>query len=663
MLSPHATLPARLDDAPSPVNSSFPTANYDEQLGFTFTQNFTGLSYNVTAVEQQDVYGYGPAYLLNGLSNLGYWYQVGLSWDWPLSSGGYASGFGFNYEVFSPNGTSIYPQNAGGLENFSGPVNPGDRIELSLSFSSVDVIMQAIDWGTGAIANAVYNSSGASYFVGLPDGISNSKGFFTGLMTEQYHVTIYNGSETKVIYSSNANVTSAWMWVDEFNANTSALVFLKSTASPTIYANPGKLQYFFFEGATLISNGHEFITGTSGSVLLTVSFQSIGGSPPAPPKFVYSSNGSILSVQIAETPTTYLVDNGSTWSISGILSSLISSGERWTTPDTTSGAASLDQTIKIAYYHQYLESISFTVIGGGSNLSPPDLTFVNNGRPNSIILGTSVLGIWVDAGTLWNTTSVLPGSGTLERWVDNTTNGVFSSQENLTLSYYHENLVAVGFSVVGGGSGYSSPELQASALNTTVRQMLSLDPANLWLNAGAQWRVDSILNGTTATQRWITQNSEGVVSQSEILPIYYHQSLVSLGYSVLGNFTGFVSPQVNWTFFGLPKSIVLNSSRSVWMDYGTAYSFPEMIDGEIGERWIADSESNVTILSQSSVSTVYQTQYLVNIVQPREGGGTILSVPPGWYDQSQNIALISKSDPGWKLGAWSGTGAGSYSGN
>jgi hypothetical protein len=37
----------------------------------------------VTAVAQTDASsGYGPAYLLNGLTDKGYWYQVGLAWNW-----------------------------------------------------------------------------------------------------------------------------------------------------------------------------------------------------------------------------------------------------------------------------------------------------------------------------------------------------------------------------------------------------------------------------------------------------------------------------------------------------------------------------------------------------------------------------------------------------
>jgi len=51
-----------------------PSPNYDEQLGTTFTQDFSSLAYNVTALAQADADGYGPGYLLNGLTPEGYWY-------------------------------------------------------------------------------------------------------------------------------------------------------------------------------------------------------------------------------------------------------------------------------------------------------------------------------------------------------------------------------------------------------------------------------------------------------------------------------------------------------------------------------------------------------------------------------------------------------------
>jgi hypothetical protein len=664
-LFPVASLPGKITSI-GPANSTVPQANYDEQLGLTLTQNFTSLSYNVTAVDQRDLYGYGPAYLLNGLSNVGYWYQVGLSWDWPIDTGGYSSGFSFNYEVFSPNATSIFPQDAGGLANFTGPVDPGDVVGLSMTFEGSYVSMQAYDWNTHSIASVSFQSYGADTFIGLPSSISNSKGFFTGLMTEQYQVNVYNGSEAKVTFSTDLNISSAWMWVDEFNANTSDLIFFQSTPSPISYlSSPEKLQYFFFEGATLISNAYEFITGSSGTVLLTVSYSNVGGAPAIAPTFVYSSNGTLDSTQLGTDPQTYIVDNGSTWSVSATLPGVNSSMERWTTSNTTTGNAFADETIRIVYYHQFLMYFSYSVFGGGSNYGSPDLTFVNYGRPNSLLLAQAPFEIWADAGTPWNATGLLPGSNGFQRWVGNGTAGVFGSQANVTLSYFHESLIAVGYSIIGGGTGYQPPQFQSVSLNETLKRVLSPTPAPLWLDDGAQWRVTTYLNGSTGAERWITQEYSGRVNETVISPVYYHQSLVSLTYSVLGNDSGFRQPVVNWSSFGMNMSTALNSSTSpsVWMDFGTAYSYPPLVPGGPSERWVADPLPNGTVSSQSEIKVSYQTQFFVTISQPRYGGGVIRSVPSGWYNASQDILLASSSYPGWKLWSWTGTGEGAFVGN
>jgi len=91
---------------------------YDEQVGVTFTQDFHSLAFNVTAIAytdlQWDPSGVGPAYLVNGLTNLGYWYQVGLSYNWPHQYGEVNPGFNMSYEVFRSTGVSIDPSNGGG---------------------------------------------------------------------------------------------------------------------------------------------------------------------------------------------------------------------------------------------------------------------------------------------------------------------------------------------------------------------------------------------------------------------------------------------------------------------------------------------------------------------------------------------------------------------
>ena len=137
-------------------------AAFDEQLGITFTQSFTSLEYNVTAVEQTDpTLDTGPAYLLNGLSNNGYWYQVGLSYNWgPGQNPG--TGFDMNYEVFDSFGNSIYPTQGGGISSFSGPVNQGDTVVLNLYFgTSGQVAMIAEDLNTASYAEQTFSAEGA----------------------------------------------------------------------------------------------------------------------------------------------------------------------------------------------------------------------------------------------------------------------------------------------------------------------------------------------------------------------------------------------------------------------------------------------------------------------------------------------------------------------
>ncbi len=234
----------------------------------TFTQNFTSMLYNVTAVEQADPSsGVGPAYLLNGLSNTGYWYQVGLSWNWcgPVSGAclGYVAGFNMVYEVFDSNGSATFPTDGGaGLANYSGAVNTGDPVALSLSFSNGNVTMLSEDLNTGAEASASYSAEGATSFLGLPSSTANLNGYFTGLMTEWYHPNAYYGSEQKVTYSSSFALSSAWMWMDEFGCSEAGCtVFAYSTSSPVSYAIPTLLQASSFFGATESSDAYEFVTG------------------------------------------------------------------------------------------------------------------------------------------------------------------------------------------------------------------------------------------------------------------------------------------------------------------------------------------------------------------------------------------------------------------
>src|SRR5439155_7193736 len=119
----------------------------------------------LTAVTQSDTNVCDPAYLLNGLGSTGYWYQVGMSYDWPFTAGDYNPGFGMNYEVFDSQGASVFPSSGGGLSSIQ--VNPGDIVLLSLYFSGRNVVMLARDWNTGSSASQTFSAARATSFLGL----------------------------------------------------------------------------------------------------------------------------------------------------------------------------------------------------------------------------------------------------------------------------------------------------------------------------------------------------------------------------------------------------------------------------------------------------------------------------------------------------------------
>ncbi len=344
--------------------------SYDEQLGTTFTESFTSMLYYVTAVEQTDpTSGVGPAYLLNGLSNTGYWYQVSLAYNWPYTNGGYDAGFHMGYEIFDSNGNSIFPTVCcTGLLTFSGPVNQGDSVALNLYFTnSSQVVMLALDQNTGASASETYSAEGATYFAGSPSSTANSNGFFTGLMTEWYHPAAYYGNERKVTYSSSLALSSAWMWIDEYSppccSNTQ---FFDSTSSPVSYAsNPNQLQEFTSNGATEYGDAFEFVTGQL-YYALTINYTvSGGGSGYSPPSFTFSLDGATQSVLLTESLATFQVDAYSTWSVTAALSGS-SMTERWAVGSQwSSGVAISSETIVFSYQHQY--RLFVTGGSGGSN--------------------------------------------------------------------------------------------------------------------------------------------------------------------------------------------------------------------------------------------------------------------------------------------------------
>jgi hypothetical protein len=427
---------AQLPLAPSPNSYAgpMPPVRYDQQLGWTFTDDFVSLAYNVTAVDQTDEYGYGPAYLLNGLSDAGYWYQVGVSYDWPYVAGGYNLGFGFNYQVFAPNQSSVYPRNGGGgLASFSGPVNSGDTILLELFFDGYNVVMFAGDYNTRSYAIEFFSAEGASYFQGLTSAPANSNGFFTGLMTEWYHPNPYYGDMSKVTYSNFDFAQSyAWMWMDEFDAFDPYWngTWFATTPTPLDYnPNPTQMQTLSFQGATESSNAYQFITGSimplQTSITLVPSDQKNPISPTDGFLVRYIFNGQRLSDFAKNGTTTIKADSGTNVAITSA-SSDSTSKEAWVLNALRTNVTITPGTNSTFYYYDLLtQQVSYTVSGGGnpSNIhatyySAPDVASEVNSltRVDLPLSDSEYKTIMVAKGSTVSLPNVVPGSVN-EQWI------------------------------------------------------------------------------------------------------------------------------------------------------------------------------------------------------------------------------------------------------
>ncbi len=239
--------------------SYIPPAKTMERISLSFAQNTSALKYNITAVAQSGAYGYGPAYIISGLSNKGYQYIFGIGYNFSEISGGYLPGFHIEYGMFTPNGTFIPPKgNSTSVPSFSGPIYPNDKILFSITFSNGNAIMQARDWDTGATASINYSAEGATYFVGNKTDSSNLNGYFSGFQTLWVTPVVFSNNEEPVVYRPYGQMPhSGWLWINSETAPTAVPISNK----PTYILSYNNLTGFFNT-----SNG-TFISGEIPSVL------------------------------------------------------------------------------------------------------------------------------------------------------------------------------------------------------------------------------------------------------------------------------------------------------------------------------------------------------------------------------------------------------------
>lgn len=641
-----------------------PPADYDEQLGITFSQSFGSLAYNVTAIEQDDSEGYGPAYLLNGLSDQGYWYQVGLSWNWPYSTGGYNPGFNLNYEVFNSTGQTVFPiTGGGGLVSYTGAVNEGDSVLLSLSFSNGQVIMYSKDWNTGASAVENYSAQGSSTFVGLTGQTANSNGFFTGLMTEQYQVSAYYGSETEVTYSDpGLALTSAIMWADEYNSNTSQILFSQASSQLT-YSEPDQFQDFASNGASEASDAYTFITGAPVQVPITLSYDvEGGGSGYSTPTLSYVSNGQDVESNLSLEATTYNMDSGSSWSVTNPLVGS-NSTERWFTAQASHETVTVAENISLAYTNEFVVSVTSDPTAAGSTVPTG-----SNWYPAGSYLNITATPVSPNFFVSWNSSvssSVLDLQNkssaatavTINGAGDITANfasiGVSTSPDSGSATQgAGRSFVVTVQGPIGAQTSISVSGLPGNATATPLANPIFQYSASV--NDSVQISVPlSTTPGNYSLIVMATDTADGGNGSATYLLIVREAIPLTLTYSTSDNASAISGPVLNFTYNGQNESASIGTSQRVfYVDLGSSWNISNLLLGSNNtDRWITNESTSGVAADPIALTFNYFHQYLVNFEYQTVDGGIPNSPPFVTFRSMGSSSSVGASPSGTEVWA------------
>jgi len=465
-----------------------------------------------------------------------------------------------------------------------------------------------------------------------------------------------NGEAT-TFTSMNSTLEVSYTLTDgSVAAPRSAFEFGGDTAEAAYNLQTTQVRGAYVVGLGRISFSQDYIQsygpGPTARVPLTVSYSiSDGTAPSTPPTLTFVVNGTQHSVTLGTTPTTYSVDNGSTWTVTSTL--LGKSGERWFYPGASGGSATTAQTLALVYYHQYLVSATYTISGGGQP-GPPSLTSTADGTKFESPLRLQNFNFWLDSGSNWTVTNPLNGSTPSQRWFASTGNsGTVSAGLAIDPIYVNQFSVTLHLDIVGGGAagnatvegtvfGVSSP-LQVGRLGIAT-----------WLDAGSSLTIGQLTTGSTASERWVTNSSALTVTASFTASLaYQHEYYVRVQTTAPSGTS--VSPDSGW--FGAGSTVKLNASTDLpwmferWTGVGaSSYSGPDAM-----ATFALASPANETAVFYPGIEisageggrVSYTAGPTTGTVQP--GSSVVAFVPPG-----TSVVLTALPDFLRSLSGWSG---------
>ena len=460
---------------------------------------------------------------------------------------------------------------------------------------------------TAVAPQTVWADAGSSYTYGSQLGSSNGSERWISLAGSGAGRVTYATTADNTYYDQSP-VTVSYTLAGQGGAHlippTFAGTSLGSGLTVTLTTSPST--YWFDTGSSYIvtnllqgSNSTErWITSSSGtgtiSAQSTLDFQYYqqfalnfsytiigGGTPPVPPVVNYSSLNTTSTYNLSGTPSSVWVNAGTTLSVSNTMTSA-SSTERWaysSASETVSGSGQFQITL----YHQYQADFTIVLNGGGSPTTPqigaiqfgrpvfiqPTMIVSSSNSTNSTSTNSTSVSppsynatVWADAGTSYSLPSSL-GNSSSERWATlSSTSGVVNSSLTVSVSYYNQYSIGLGYSVVNGADPSGGPSASVVVFGNTESLSVNQTSNQVWADAGTIVSMPTLLPGSNSGEQWITNStvSANVTDSFSLDPSYSNEISLTLN-SNPTSIPVAMSDQSGWYAAGSSQTVTLIAGR------------------------------------------------------------------------------------------------------
>jgi hypothetical protein len=410
----------------------------------------------------------------------------------------------------------------------------------------------------------------------------------------------------------------------------------------------------FAIAALLFSPSEVYVHAVNPPGHLTVSYGVVGGSGSSTaPTLNYMEGGVAETYTLTTSAVEVAADYGSSWSVSPNPLGGSGGSERWQSSVALSGTVS-NQTILFIFYHQYLESLSYNVVGGGSGYPAPLFTAYQFGSPVPETLTTTTpAAYWYDSGSSWMVTNPLSGSSSSEQWATiEATSGSVSSSQSLVFSYQHQYLLTMQVSPSGAGS--TVPALGSSWQSAGSTVPISESPSSGetfsgWVGAGSGSYTGPSSSAVTTMNGAITEVASFTTVTSIVTSpvITLNPSSGQVGTTVGVSGSGFLASDVACSLSGYPATTTTCTVSSGILS--ATFAVANIASGSytITATGIPGSDHAVATFtvtgSQTTVPVVFQESGLGS-----DAMGNVILVDGAWYDYNQLAEGVTLS---WLIGS------------